>query len=130
MYQFLVATIVSLVIVLITGSDLQRSDVPWVIAIGIVPGFIGLTHLDDSENPHLPFEKSLGIVAQLVPLTGPEFDPADNEYQVNHGVTLMLLNPQGRLQAIFEPDTPAPGQHAFNPETLLRDYLAIRQYLG
>jgi protein SCO1/2 len=94
------------------------------------PEFVGLTHEDDSENPHLPFETSLGIVAQLVPLTGPDVDPADNEYQVNHGVTLFLINPEGELQAIFEPDYGPSGMHSFNPDTLLQDYLEVRNYLG
>jgi protein SCO1/2 len=94
------------------------------------PEFVGLTHVDDSENPHLPFEKSLGIVAQLVPKTGPDVNPADNEYDVNHGVTLFLINPQGQLQAIFEPEYQGSGFHAFNPDTLLKDYLQIRNYLG
>jgi protein SCO1/2 len=94
------------------------------------PDFIGLTHLDDSENPHIPFEEGLGIVAKLVPVTGPDIDPADNEYEVNHGVTLFLINPQGELQAIFQPDRGLPGAHNFSPEKLVRDYLAIRQYLG
>lgn len=94
------------------------------------PEFVGLTHLDDSENPHLPFEKGLGIVAQLVPATGPDVDPAANEYEVNHGVTLFLINPEGKLQAIFEPDDGVSGIHSFNSRTILRDYLAIRDYLG
>ena len=94
------------------------------------PGFIGLTHRDDSENPHLPFEQGLGIVAQRVPATGPNTDPADNEYEVMHGVTLFLINPQGKLQAIFEPDNNQTGPQNFNPDTVLQDYLAIRRYLG
>jgi len=93
------------------------------------PAFIGLTHLDDSDNPHLPFEQGLGIVSQLVPATGPDIDPADNEYEVMHGVTLFLINPRGELQAIFEPDSNQPGPQNFNPDTVLRDYLTIRDYL-
>ena len=94
------------------------------------PAFVGLTHLDESDNPHLPFEQGLGIVAQLLPATGPDIDPADNEYEVVHGVTLFLINPQGKLQAIFEPDEYPPGTQNFNPDTVLRDYLAIRRYFG
>ena len=70
------------------------------------------------------------LVAQLVPATGPDVDPADNEYEVMHGVTLFLINPQGELQAIFEPDESLSETQSFNPDTLLRDYLAIRSYLG
>jgi protein SCO1/2 len=94
------------------------------------PDFIGLTHMDDSDNPHLPFEQGLGIVAQLVPATGPDIDPALNEYTVNHGVTLFLINPDGELQAIVEPHGGPQGTHTFNADTILRDYLAIRRYLG
>jgi protein SCO1/2 len=92
--------------------------------------FLGLTHLDNSENPHLPFEQGLGIVAQLLPATGPDIDPASNEYQVVHGVKLFLVNPRGELQAILEPDENRSGIHSFTPQTIERDYLAIRQYLG
>ncbi len=94
------------------------------------PEFIGLTHLDDSDNPHLPFEQGLGIVAQLLPATGPDVDPADDEYDVVHGINLLLVNPQGELQAVFEPDSNLPGPLNFNPDTVLQDYLAIRHYLG
>jgi protein SCO1 len=94
------------------------------------PDFIGLTHVDDSDNPHLPFEQGLGIVARLVPATGHDIDPAANEYQVLHGVTLFLINPKGELQAIFEPDKSLSGTQSFNADTVLRDYLAIRRYLG
>jgi protein SCO1/2 len=94
------------------------------------PTFIGLTHLDDSNNPHLPFEQGLGIVAQLVPATGPDIDPTANEYDVMHGVTLFLINPQGELQAILTPDKSLPGAQNFDADTVLRDYLAIRRYLG
>jgi protein SCO1/2 len=92
--------------------------------------FVGLTHIDNSDNLHLPFEQGLGIVAQLVPSTGTDVDPAANEYQVNHGVTLFLINPRGQLQAIFRPEINRSGDHTFSPDTVIRDYLAIRNYLG
>lgn len=89
-------------------------------------GFIGLTHLDDPDNPHLPFEQGIGIVSRLVPGE----DPNVGDYQVIHGITLFLLNPRGELQAIFEPDASRAGAHSFDPDTLVADYLAIRQYLA
>jgi protein SCO1/2 len=91
------------------------------------PGFIGLTRIDGGDL-HLPFEQGLGIVAQLLPLEGPDIKPEDNEYQVVHGVKLFLLNPDGELQAIFSPDTSFSGTHTFNPDTIARDYLAVRSY--
>ena len=94
------------------------------------PDFIGLTHRDDSNNPHLPFEKSLGIVAQLVPVIEDGVEPDANNYKVYHGATLFLINPQGQLQAILEADENKQGNQAFDQEKILRDYLAIRRYLG
>ena len=94
------------------------------------PEFIGLTHVDNSENPHLAFEKSLGIAAQLIPENEPDSNPDANNYSVNHGVALFLINPAGELQAILKPDTKNPGMHSFDPKIILRDYLAIRDYLG
>ena len=94
------------------------------------PKFVGLTHLDDPENRHLPFEKSLGIMSMLLPTSDPEGGISGNDYEVNHGVTLFLINPEGKLQAIFEPKQVAPDVYHFDPDTLLADYLAIRRYLG
>jgi protein SCO1 len=87
--------------------------------------FVGLTHRDQPENPHLPFEQGLGISARLVPAQ----EGGANAYDVLHGVTLMLLNPAGQLQAIFKPVETAPGIYAFEADTLARDFRAIRDYL-
>lgn len=94
------------------------------------PDYVGLTHVDDADNPHLPFEQSLGIVAQLIPNLSADAAGDPNDYQVSHGVTLFLINPDGRLQAIFEPGMTAPNLPDFTPEQVLKDYLAIRDYLG
>lgn len=94
------------------------------------PDYIGLTHIDEADNHHLPFEQSLGIVAQLIPNLSPEAAADPNDYQVSHGVTLFLINPDGKLQAIFEPGEAAPNVPDFEPEQVLQDYLAIRDYLG
>jgi len=94
------------------------------------PDYIGLTHVDDAANRHLPFEQSLGIVAQLTPNLSPEAAADPNDYKVSHGVTLFLLNPEGKLQAIFEPGQATLDMPDFDTERVLRDYLAIRDYLG
>ena len=44
------------------------------------PDFVGLTHLDDSNNPHLPFEQSLGVYAQLVPNMTPDKEAGANDF--------------------------------------------------
>ena len=43
---------------------------------------------------------------------------------------MLLINPEGELQAVFEPDEPAPGVHHFDPDKLFTDYRAVRDYLG
>lgn len=93
------------------------------------PDFIGLTYTDDNDKRHLPFEQGLGIVAQLLPLAGADSKSQHSEYQVLHGVALFLINPRGELQAILQPDTSFSGTHSFNPDTITRDYLAVRRYL-
>jgi protein SCO1/2 len=94
------------------------------------PDFLGLTHLDDSANPHLGFEQSLGIFAQLTPLDVEVDGQFSNTYQVSHGVTLFLINPAGQLQAIFEPGEDRHGIKTFNAEQIYRDYLRIIEYLN
>jgi drug/metabolite transporter (DMT)-like permease len=42
-YQFLVATLVMIPVVAITGINLTPSDVPWVVAVGVFHGFVALT---------------------------------------------------------------------------------------
>ncbi|MDG1987691.1 MAG: SCO family protein [Halieaceae bacterium] len=111
----------------------HRRDTPSKIA-SYVPffnsDFIGLTHLDDPKNPHLPFEKSLGITAQLTPRISDSEIIHPNDYDVSHGVTLFLVNTEGKLQAIFKPDINEMGYAEFNPTRLRDDYLKIREYLG
>lgn len=92
------------------------------------PAFLGLTHRDDPENPHLPFERSLGLSYQLTPLDGEGEQAGTGDYRVSHGVRLYVLNPGGGLQAVLKPNTVAAGQPGFDPDTVLRDYLAVRQY--
>lgn len=42
-YQFLLATLVMTPIVIISGANLKLSDVPWIVAIGVIHGFVALT---------------------------------------------------------------------------------------
>lgn len=91
--------------------------------------FLGLTHLDNSDNPHLPFEQGLGIFARLTPSDEQVDGEFTNAYEVSHGVTLFLINPKGELQAILEPGEDEHGSQVFDEEKVLQDYLKIRQYL-
>jgi drug/metabolite transporter (DMT)-like permease len=42
-YQFLIATLVMIPVVAIAGMNLTLSDAPWVVAVGVVHGFVALT---------------------------------------------------------------------------------------
>ncbi|MBN7796433.1 SCO family protein [Parahaliea mediterranea] len=92
--------------------------------------FIGLTHREGNDDRHLPFERGLGMTYTLSPDPAASDGPPFPDYQVAHGVTLYLINPAGELQAIFKPDNPSSTQPGFDPDTVLRDYLAIRNHLG
>ncbi|WP_341937723.1 SCO family protein [Marinimicrobium sp. C2-29] len=80
--------------------------------------FIGLTRSGSGRRGHRAFEQSLGILA----------DVQSEEGWVNHGVMLMLLNPEAQLQAIFKPERNKHGLHHFTEEQLFRDYRAVRDY--
>jgi protein SCO1/2 len=68
------------------------------------------------------FEKSLGILSQITPVS-------DGVYQVAHGVYLYLINPEGELQAVFKPQTSKKGVQSFKDEIVVRDYLRVRDFL-
>lgn len=92
--------------------------------------FVGLTHLDRPENKHLAFENSLGIAASLDLVFNEDGSVDQQNYRVNHGIALLVLNPHGELRAILKPRETAPGIYGFDPEELLRDYQAIRAFNG
>lgn len=87
------------------------------------PEMVGLTVTGAPEENHKPFEEGLGIIHDI-----PE-DQGDEDYLVNHGVMIYLLNPDGNLRAILEPDVEEDGRLSFSAEKLVSDYLAIRNYL-
>lgn len=112
----------------------HRRDTPYQLAsyLGYFdPAFIGLTHRDGNGDRHLPFERGLGMVSELLV---DEESAEGGEYQVNHGITLFLINPETQLQAVFKPSFAYSGtadvQPGFAPATIARDYLAIRRYLA
>ncbi len=81
-------------------------------------------------NPQSPvravaFEQSLGLRAQI-----DAAEAANDDYPVNHGVLLYLLNPQAELQAVFTPIRQYNKVPEFDAELLLQDYLSIRRYLA
>lgn len=109
----------------------HRRDTPGQLASYVSffdPSFTGLTATDGEEAGAAAFADSLGILSVLEPAEGTTLE--DGDYQVGHGVTLLLLNPKGKLQAVLEPGrTDALGFPGFDIATLVRDYTAIRTHL-
>ena len=104
-------------------------------------GFIGLTYVDDMKKLALPFETSLGMISILTPIQSSESDnlslknnlpenKTSSAYTVSHGFMLYLINPEGKLQAVFKPELDKDGYYYYREEQLLEDYLAIRNFLG
>ncbi len=52
----------------------------------------------------------------------------NNFYYVNHGLTILLINPEAELQAVFSPEMTELGIKDFTSEALYRDYLKVTSY--
>lgn len=92
------------------------------------PDMVGLTRNGSPGENHEPFEEGLGIVSRLPEETQSEETPREN-YSVTHGVMLFLLNPDGKLQAVFSPTYNEDGRVHFSVDRLLEDYMAVRSWL-
>ncbi|MFO7551943.1 MAG: SCO family protein [Haliea sp.] len=110
----------------------HRRDTPGQVASYVSffdSSFTGLTATDGGEAGAAAFANSLGILSVLEPAEGTTLE--DGDYQVGHGVSLLLLNPEGKLQAVLEPGRiDALGFPGFDIATLVRDYTAIRAHLS
>jgi len=49
-------------------------------------------------------------------------------YQISHGLTILLINPEAKLQAVFMPEITELGMNSFTAEVLYRDYLKVIKY--
>ena len=92
--------------------------------------FVGLTLLDTDDSPNLAFEQSLGMSSVITPL---EMDVGLEDfggYSVSHGVAIYLLNPDGKLQAVFKPVVDKDGMQYFTVDQIYGDYRKVRSYVG
>lgn len=90
----------------------------------------GLTVNGDPSQNAAAFERGLGIVYEI-PVEDRFGNPYGvDDYPVNHGVKIYLLNPEGRLQAVFDPAFTEEGMVHFSTRQLLDDYQAVRQHLS
>ncbi|WP_019028466.1 SCO family protein [Colwellia piezophila] len=53
---------------------------------------------------------------------------AEQIYQVSHGLTILLINPEAELQAVFTPEITELGMNSFTPDILYSDYLKVIKY--
>lgn len=84
------------------------------------------------------FQQSLGIKVEINSgsihaknvINEQPFKALKNEqsYQVNHGLSILLINPDAQLQAVFLPEITKWGMEEFTSEILYRDYLAVINY--
>lgn len=70
-----------------------------------------------------PFVRNLGLIYSIA-------DQGEKDYLIDHSASIVLVNPQGQLQAIFRPDS-APGQvpHVVM-KTLVSDFSRILTLSG
>ncbi|WOH38410.1 SCO family protein [Thalassotalea fonticola] len=91
--------------------------------------FIGLTHEDTSELNN-DFANNLGIKADIKTIT----DNSIVQIKVSHGVHLFLINPEGKLVAVFNPQENFNDINnsipTFNQAWLYKDITATIDYLN
>jgi protein SCO1/2 len=104
--------------------------------------FIGLTYVGKMKKSAEAFETSLGMIYKLTVVQSKGADNLTSEnntgdaindfksYSVSHGFMLYLINPEGKLQAVFKPQVDSNGLLYFDEQLLLKDYQAIREYLS
>jgi protein SCO1/2 len=81
---------------------------------------IGLRALDKPSAKI--FEQQLGIQVKLSEKT------TSSPYQVAHGISLLLMNPNGALQAVFLPEVSDLGVENFTEQQLFIDFLSVKRY--
>lgn len=82
--------------------------------------FIALTA---NHGVLFPFARNLGL---MYAINGPEGDTADqNSYLVDHSASLVLINPQGNIAAIFKPRQALGVLPTIDGEKLVSDFAKI-----
>jgi protein SCO1/2 len=70
-----------------------------------------------------PFARNLGL---MYAINGPEDETADqNSYLVDHSASLVLINPQGKIAAIFKPRQALGVLPTIDGEKLVNDFAKI-----
>jgi len=83
------------------------------------PEIIGLRQIDGLT--YLGFVNSLNIIAIY------EYEDTSDNYSVSHSFAFMVINPEGQLQAILEPETNHFGEARLSSQLLFEDFKQVRQ---
>jgi len=83
------------------------------------PEIIGLRQIDGLT--YLGFVNSLNIIAIY------EYEATNDNYSVSHSFAFMVINPEGQLQAILEPETNHFGEATLSSQLLFEDFKQVRQ---
>lgn len=90
----------------------QSADMAQYVAY-FSPDIVGLR----GEHKHLfPFVRNLGLMYSV-----PD-QAADDGYYVDHSASIILINPQGQIAAIFKPEIELNQVPTVNMDTLLEDF--------
>lgn len=99
--------------------------------------FIGLR--PNNNDSYLNFEQNLALKYQIKNpsslannlignSTKTNYSLKQSSYQVSHGLTLYLVNPEGNLQAILQPKVNPFGLANFTVAQIYQDFIISRQY--
>jgi protein SCO1/2 len=83
------------------------------------PGIIGLRQVEGLT--YLGFVNSLNIIAIY------EYETTNDNYNISHSFAFMVINPEGKLQAILEPETNPFGEATLSSHLLFEDFKKVRQ---
>ncbi|CED60602.1 electron transport protein, SCO1/SenC family [Moritella viscosa] len=96
-------------------------DTPQVLAEYLAffdPEIIGLRQVEGLT--YLGFANSLNIIAIY------EYEATNDNYSVSHSFAFMVINPEGKLQAILEPETNPFGEAILSSQLLFEDFKQVR----
>ncbi|TKB45554.1 SCO family protein [Thalassotalea mangrovi] len=71
------------------------------------------------HNQLFPFSRNLGLMYSITD------DSSQEDYLVNHSASIVLINPQGQIQAIFKPSIEVGQVPAIDAKVLLSDFEKI-----
>ncbi|MCQ4111201.1 SCO family protein [Aeromonas sp. JL9] len=108
--------------VVFISADPQRDDIP---RLKTYTAFFN-PEFKAATAPHdklFPFVRNLGLIYSIA-------NQGEKDYLIDHSASIVLINPKGKLQAVFRPQV-APGQvPRVQMATMLSDFARILKLTG